>query len=193
MATQLDDTQILFDNVAAPLVYVLSNKLSAIVPYEIAIQNTSIQVLHAGRSSAATLVKVAPTSPGIFTSNASGSGPAAALNSDYTLNGSAHPAAKGSIVSLYGTGEGLIAPSATTGSITATTLPFPTIVASHSVMVNGKTLPPSETPYFGPAPTLVAGAIQINFRVPEDSPSGLINVQIEIGGQLSNVVTIAVK
>jgi uncharacterized protein (TIGR03437 family) len=44
------------------------------------------------------------TAPGLFTQNASGSGPGAILNQDNSLNGPGNRAAKGSIVQVYLTG-----------------------------------------------------------------------------------------
>ena len=56
--------------------------------------------------------------PGIFTQNASGSGPGAILNQDYTVNGPSHPASRGSTIVVYMTGEGQTAPVGVTGKVT---------------------------------------------------------------------------
>jgi uncharacterized protein (TIGR03437 family) len=47
---------------------------------------------------------VSDAAPAIFTT---GSGQAAAMNEDGTLNSSEHPISRGSWISLYGTGEGI--------------------------------------------------------------------------------------
>ena len=51
------------------------------------------------------------SSPGIFTLNSSGSGQAAVVNENGTVNGPENPAPRGTVVSIYGTGEGQTTPS----------------------------------------------------------------------------------
>ena len=70
---------------------------------------------------------MAATAPGLFAQNSSGSGPGAILNQDNSLNGPSHPAAKGSIVQVFLTGEGQTSPQGVTGAITAATLPPPQV------------------------------------------------------------------
>jgi uncharacterized protein (TIGR03437 family) len=203
VSTKLDDTEVLFDGQPAPLVYVSATKITAIVPYEVSgKQTTSIQVSHGGVSSTAIAQPVAATAPGIFTANASGAGQAAALNQNGTYNGpacttnppacSTEPAPVGTIVSIYGTGEGLVSPLPPTGSVTGSTPPFPQIVAPVTVKVGGVPLDPSDVTYAGPAPTLAAGVIQINFRVPSFANPGPTPVQVIIGSSGSNYATVVI-
>ena len=56
--------------------------------------------------------------PGPVSQNSSGSGTGAILNQDNSLNGPGNPAAKGSIVQVYLTGEGQTSPQGVTGAIT---------------------------------------------------------------------------
>jgi uncharacterized protein (TIGR03437 family) len=203
VSTKLDDTQVLFDGQPAPLVYVSATKITAIVPYEVSgKQTTSIQVSHGGLTSTAIAQPVAATAPGIFTANASGGGQAAALNQNGTYNGPActtnpptcntEPALVGTIVSLYGTGEGLVSPLPPTGSVTPGNPPYPQIIAPVTIKVGGVPIDPSEITYAGPAPTLAAGVIQINFRVPSFALPGPTPVQVIIGNASSNYVTVVV-
>ncbi len=193
VTTDLAGTQVLFDGQPAPLVYVSPTKVSAIVPYEIAGRpQTNIQIRRNGFLSSVVVQAVGSTAPGIFTANASGLGQAAALNQIGSYNGPAAPAPIGSVVSIYGTGEGLVSPLPITGSVTPGTPPFPQIVAPVTVKLGGVPLDPTDITYAGPAPTLVAGAIQINFRVPSWALSGPTSVQIIIGNNASNSATVVV-
>ena len=193
VTTDLAGTQVLFDGQPAPLVYVSPTKVSAIVPYEIAGRpQTNIQIRRNGFLSSVVVQAVGSTAPGIFTANASGLGQAAALNQIGSYNGPAAPAPIGSVVSIYGTGEGLVSPLPITGSVTPGTPPFPQIVAPVTVKLGGVPLDPTDITYAGPAPTLVAGAIQINFRVPSWALSGPTSVQIIIGNNASNSPTVVV-
>ena len=101
VSTALSNTQVFFDTVAAPLIYVSATQINAIVPYEIngrATTNVTIQ-LNSTTSNGIAL-RVVAQAPGIFTSNASGFGQAAALNRNGTYNGTAHPALPGSVISI---------------------------------------------------------------------------------------------
>jgi len=98
---------------------------------------------------------------------------AAALNQDGTYNSAANPAAPGSIVTVYATGLGSITPSQPDGSVIGFPLPTNTLTfgveAAYADFGPGVDIP-LEVQYGGPAPTLVAGVTQINFRV-ESFPS----------------------
>jgi virginiamycin B lyase len=208
VSTKLDDTEVLFDGQAAPLIYVSTTKIVAIVPYEAAgRQQTLIQVRHAGLVSNTITQSVASTAPGIFTTNASGAGQAAAVNvkpNGFSYNGpvcpsdaapgtcSTEPAPVGGVVAIYGTGEGLVSPQPATGSVTAGTPPFPTIVAPVIVKLGGVPLDPADVLYSGPAPTLAAGLVQINFRIASWAVPGVTAVQIVVGNNPSNLATIVV-
>ena len=56
-------------------------------------------------------------SPGIFRLQFGQSAQAAAINQDGTLNGPANPAARGSVVAVWGTGYGPTNPACLTGGL----------------------------------------------------------------------------
>jgi uncharacterized protein (TIGR03437 family) len=62
-----------------------------------------------GKSNILTLA-VTDAAPGIFTQPQNGLGAASVLNQDYTLNTAANPAPRGSVIMIYGTGEGQTIP-----------------------------------------------------------------------------------
>ena len=117
VATSVSGTQVLVDGTPAPLVYTSNTLISAVVPYEVAGKATvSVQVVANGIISNTLSQTVAPAVPGLFTSNASGQGAGAILNSDSSYNSPSNPAAPGSTVVLYATGEGQIDPQGITGA-----------------------------------------------------------------------------
>jgi uncharacterized protein (TIGR03437 family) len=61
-----------------------------------------------------------------------------------------------------------------------------------TVKVGGVPLEPSDVTYFGPAPTLAAGVIQINFRIPSFALPGPTPIQVIIGSAVSNYVTVVI-
>jgi hypothetical protein len=97
--TQLGGTQVLFDGVAAPVIYTSKNQISVAVPYSVAGKAiTSVQILFQGSVLGQVTVPVAATAPGIFTADQTGAHGGAILNQDTTPNTVSNPAKRGSIV-----------------------------------------------------------------------------------------------
>ena len=118
LATTLAGTRILFNGTAAPLLYVSATQSSAIVPYGVADKPAVVvETEYQGVRSDPLTLPVASARPGIFAQNGSGSGQGAILNEDGTFNSPDNPAARGSIVVLYVTGEGLTDPAGVDGAI----------------------------------------------------------------------------
>jgi len=91
--------------VPAQILSVDSGTVVVVVPPQIsAAGNVAIQVLNNTMQIAQITAVVAAAAPGLFTNSA---GQAMAVNEDATLNLPANPAARGSIVVLYGTGQGI--------------------------------------------------------------------------------------
>lgn len=199
--TTLGTTQVFFDSTPAPLIYVGANQINAIVPYEVAGRSqTTITVSTNGLVSSGIIQSVVATAPGIFTANSSGKGPGAILNQDYSVNSASNPAAAGSVVSIYATGEGVLNPPVATGTVTSKNPPYPVPVASpvsvtFQVTSNGKTVNiPANVTYAGEAPELVSGALQVNVVIPTLVPSGAQTVILTIGTNSSPAqVTVNVK
>jgi hypothetical protein len=112
-------------------------------------------------------VRVVEAAPGIFSADASGKGQAALLNQDATVNSASNPASPGSIVSFWATGEGQTEPAGVDGQMATGTLPKPKLPVT--VEVGGV---PAEVIYAGAAPGMVAGMLQVNFRVPAGLSGG---------------------
>ena len=194
LISSLNGLQVTFDGKAAPLIYTSAYQTNLIVPYEVAGQtSTVLQVVYAAASgtlrTASWVLPVAATAPAIFTLDSTGTGQGAVVNQDGTINGPANPAARGSIVSIYATGEGQTSPAGVTGSVTQSNTRTP--LASVTVTIGGL---PATTQYVGSAPDAVAGLLQINAYVPQGVPPGpAVPVTITIGKIPSPPVTIAVN
>ena len=188
--TLVSDTTVLFDGVPAPLIYASAGQTAAVVPYTLAGQTTTqLTVVYQGRPSQAVPLPVVGAAPGLFSANASGKGNGAILNQDGSPNSPANPAAKGSIVMLYGTGDGLVTPTAITGHITGSVLPKP--VLPVKVSIGGID---TSVQYAGAAPSLLAGVFQINATVPTSVPSGAVPVVVTVGTASSQAgLTVSVQ
>ena len=190
VSTSLANVEVLFDGIPAPLVYVSANQCSAVVPYFGAINPTThVQVQYQGALSDPLVVPVTATAPGLFTSNATGTGEGSILNQDLSVNSSSNPAAAGSTVVLWATGEGLTDPPGVDGR--PATGVYPTPLASVSVEIGGL---PATVAYAGAAPGYPPGVLQINAQMSPNVQAGnAVPVQITIGGVTSQSgVTLAV-
>jgi uncharacterized protein (TIGR03437 family) len=193
ISTSLGGTEVLFDGVPAPLLYSSSGQVAAVVPYAVDGRlGTQVQVVNGGSASDLVALPVKPIAPSIFSVNLSGTGPAAVLNEDgLTVNSSASPAAKGSFISIYATGEGQTLPGGIDGQIASgNSLPRP-LQQPVQVLIDGR---PAEVQYAGAAPGAVAGLFQVNARVPLDASSGSVPIEIQVGSVASQPgMTIAVR
>jgi len=189
--TSLQGATVLFDGKPAPLIYGSASQLNVMVPYEIASEtSTVISLNYGGVTSTAWAVPVATSAPGIFTIAGDGVGPGAVLNQDNSVNSAANPAARGSVIQIYATGEGQTSPAGVTGSVTQSNTKTPLLPVT--VSIGGVE---AVVQYAGSAPDSVAGLFQVNAVVPEGIAAGsAVPVTVSVGGVQSQTgVTIAVK
>ncbi|MBX9602907.1 MAG: hypothetical protein K2X35_18025 [Bryobacteraceae bacterium] len=174
LATTLADTRILFNGVAAPLLYVSDKQSSAIVPYAIADRTwVDVQVEHAGVRSDAVTAPVLASRPGIFSVDSTGQGQGAILNEDGTVNSPSNPALRGSIITIFGTGGGEADPGLVDGEIVSGVVPRASLPVS-AFFARGLTgdWGQGEVLYAGSSPGSVAGLLQVNVRVPANAGAG---------------------
>lgn len=181
LTTLVGDTRVLFDGVPAPIIYASSGQTSVIVPAEVAGRVfTVISVERAGQVSSIATASITSTLPGLFTSNASGSGPVASFNQDGSLNGPARPAPTGSVVTLFATGAGVMDRTLPNGAVTDSNLLRP--LQPVSVRIGTAA---AEVVYAGSAPTLVHGVLQVNVRIPAGLLPGDYPIKLVVGNNVS--------
>jgi uncharacterized protein (TIGR03437 family) len=187
--TELAGTRVLFNGVPGPMIYARTNAVAAVVPFSLAgASQIGIQVEYRGGRSNVVTRPLVQTAPGIFTLDASGTGPAAALNQDGSINGPNSPAAPGSVVVIFATGGGRTVPASTDGAPATgadrTVLPF-------EAEVGGR---PATVIYSGAAPGLINGALQVNLRLDAGLPAGTHEVVIRSNNVSSQTgVTVVVR
>lgn len=192
IGNQLANAQIFFNGIPAPLLYVSAGVSAAVVPYGIAgATSVDVSVRYQGNTSSVTTFPAAPVAPGIFTADSTGSGQAAAVNGDGTLNKASTPVRIGGFISLYISGAGQTTPNGTDGRILAAA-PFPTVIAPVQVTIGDK---PAVVSYAGATPTSVSGLTQVNVQVPVGITAGpAVPVQVTVNGvSAQSGVTIAVQ
>jgi uncharacterized protein (TIGR03437 family) len=158
-----------FDGAAAPLLWVQDSQINVIAPWELTPgQNTAVCVTYYSAKTNCLSWPVVEAAPAMLLS--SDGVHALARNQDGSVNSASSPAALGSIVTVFATGLGPITPPQADGTLVG--LPLPTNVLPVTVEFAVANPPfgatifnPFEVTYAGPAPFLVAGASQINFKL----------------------------
>jgi uncharacterized protein (TIGR03437 family) len=180
MANLAGGTEVRFDGVAAPMFYAQSGQVNVQVPYTIAGASvTNVEVRYNGQRVGTAALPVVDAAPALFP---------VVVNQDGTPNSETEPAARYSVITLYGTGEGLTDGPNISGKAAATPYPRPKLpVTLAAAGVDAEIL------YVGSAPGLV-GTMQINARLPGGFvPVGQTAVQLTVGTAAAPPLTIWLK
>ncbi len=180
--TLVGNTRVLFDNVAAPIIYASAGQTSVMVPYGVfGRTTTNIVVEYSGVQSTALTYNVALSAPGVYTLNQQGTGPGAILNQDgVTVNSVTNPEKRGNVIAIYMTGEGQTNPQGVDGAIippVASALKKPLLPVT--VTIGGVDV--GVPLYAGSAPGLVSGVMQVNVTIPANAPTGTVPVVVTVG------------
>ena len=188
--TQNNGTSVTFNGFAAPIVFASSAVVAAVAPYEISGPDVQVILEYQGQLSAPFSVSTTAATPAIFTANASGTGQAAAVNLDGSLNDPAHPTPIGNSLIFFVTGEGQTSPAGIDGKPAQVPLPAP--LGHVSVTIGGQS---AFVQYAGGAPGEVAGLMQVNVVIPSGiQPGNSVPLSIKVGdAQSPEGVTIAIS
>lgn len=152
------DLAVNFDSTPAQILFSNDTQINLLVPASLGSKASAQLTVQAnGISSAAQTVALAPFAPGIFANGI--------LNEDYSVNGTAHPAAPGSIIQIFATGL------SGTGVITA--------------QLAGQ---PVSQPYYGGVAPGLAGVQQVDLILPQDLQGNSVAVSV-CGGASADKVT----
>jgi len=182
----LAGVQVTIGGFPAPLLYVSSTQINAVVPAEL----TGTQAaLHLAYNSAAVDLKLVldAAAPQVFRNPASY---AVALNQDSTVNSEYNPAKSGTYVTIWATGVGPFPGG--DGQIASGAANYCSCIITDT---SGNTYPVS---YAGSAPGEVNGAVQINFILPmvpssQPLPGALIQFQLAVARIKSDLFGIFVS
>jgi uncharacterized protein (TIGR03437 family) len=151
-----------------PIFYVSAQQINA--PLSLQLPESGRVELQIVRPSTGQIFGVAEllmhsASPGFFTIGSTGIGQIAALNEDGTVNSAQNPIARGQVIQLFGTGQGIVPNAPADGELTPGALPSRD---RPRVIVNSREVTPE---YSGLAPGLI-GVWQLNVRIPDFVPPG---------------------
>jgi uncharacterized protein (TIGR03437 family) len=177
VTTTAGGVRVFFDGAPAPILYARQDQVNAIVPFSVGDRATTQMIVEYNEVRAPALaVPVRAALPGVFRIGATEQ--AVILNEDGTVNSPENPAARGSIVTFWITGFGHYETAASDGLLMGGDLSkvrLPVAVTMQNA--------PAELLYAGSAPGMVAGAAQVNVRVPLAAPASLrVPIGLLVGG-----------
>jgi uncharacterized protein (TIGR03437 family) len=207
LSNSLAGVSVMFNGIAAPMLFVSAGQINAQLPWDVlggggATSGTvSVVVTRGNTPSDSKQVQVGPLSPGIFaqdfTTGATGTGQAIAINTDGTLaapEGSipglqTHPARIGDVILILGTGLGAV-----DGPIESGKRPpeLRRTLATPDILIGG--VKATQVPFSGLSPEF-PGVNQINVVVPQGvQPGDAVPLQLQEGGiTTTDKVTMAVR
>ena len=112
-----------------------------------------------------------------------------AANQDYSVNSTANPAARGTVLSVYGTGIGQVSYSVPTGM--GAPAPAPGYTGNYTCTLGTETF---AVPFAGWTPTAV-GLAQWSFVIPADTATGAVSIKCAGGssGASTQSATVYIK
>lgn len=176
LETTAGGTEVRFDGVPAPLLYVQERQINLQVPHSVVgRERTEVTITRNGALAARFTVAVQNVAPGILTT-ANGAGQAVAARDDGKLNSTDFPISPGGIFVFYITGDGQSGSNGIDGLAAAAADPTK---SSVTVEVGGYA---AEVQYAGKAPGLL-GVMQVNARLnPGTRLSGALSLTARIDG-----------
>jgi uncharacterized protein (TIGR03437 family) len=190
--TQVNGTEVLMGGQPLPLRYVGTGQVNAQVPFELATNTQQQLVVQRGTTlSVPQDVVVAAAQPGIYTQDASGSGPGIIVDASqsYQLVTAQTPAAAGDVLVIYCNGLGAVTPALPTGTPAPLAGPLSYTANTVTVTIGGR---PAAVAFAGLAPSY-PDLYQVNATLPAGLPAGTqVPVLLSVAGQTSPPVTISV-
>jgi uncharacterized protein (TIGR03437 family) len=193
----LADVQVTVNGVAAPLYYVGPGQINFVVPWGTdpgSPADVQVVKVSTGQLLAASLVSMNTVSPAIFVTRLLGQGIelAAVLNQDGSVNDPTHPAKRGDIISIFGTGQGPVtSPPADgdvpkNGTVSATgnlRVIIGTDYTDQIPLLPGEVRQPLE--FSGLSPQY-PGMWQVNVKIPLSTAPGQTAIALQLNSVGSN-------
>jgi uncharacterized protein (TIGR03437 family) len=196
LPTNVNGTQVLVNNIPAPLYFISNGQIDFEVPFEVRPGPTTVQVVRNGQQGNLIAANIAGSAPRFLLLSG---GPYAVLNTSSSppvVTGTpSHPAKAGDVVIAYVIGLGQTTPVVATGAAAPGS---PNLAKVPDVKVClGEANPFAKADCFVPdfaglAPTFV-GLYQINVTIPGGLPTGDMAFYFSVGDVASNVVQIALQ
>ncbi len=183
LPTAAGGTSVLVNGNAVPLFYTSYGQIAFQLPYDSPTGTAMVQVKRDdGSISNLASVNIAPRAPRLLVT----------VNQDYSINSAAHPAHVGDALTVYGIGFGATSPAVTSGAA-APSNPLASVTPITNVAFGFGFFATDVQPLFAGLTPTAAGLYQVNVVVPPGTPSGTVNLSVQVGGVASNVITLYVQ
>ena len=199
LATQLTDTQVLFNGQALPLFYTSDGQINCQIPTDAPLGTSLVQVKRQdGQASNLVSVDIALRAPRLLP----GLGEYGAItNQDYSRpmpagsfpGVSTHPAKAGDTLTIYAIGLGPTSPYVATGQPAPSSEPLARLTSVPTVVFGGGVGSPTAIPLFAGLSPTYAGLYQVNVTIPENAPKGNVYVSVAFPTSTSNSVLIFIQ
>ncbi|MBV9768067.1 MAG: S8 family serine peptidase [Bryobacterales bacterium] len=166
------------NGVTTPLYYVSPNQVNLQIPYETPLGNATLVVGNPYVNSNNYTIKIVPAAPGIFMTNGFTAAPFS----------SAMP---GETTTLFITGEGQVSPSLADGASPSSGT-SPSLLPKPKLPVTVTVANQSAIIAFIGIPSGLVGVTQINYVVPENTPIGVQQVVVTVGGVATQAANLTV-
>jgi len=191
--TEVAGVQVTFDGIAAPLLYVGTHEINAVIPFEVSgKRSTLLRVTYGSKTTPPLKLIVVPAYPEIVSVPVAAppvypARNAVVRNEDGSANSVTNPAKLGSNVTFWVNGAGLFTSTLADGVVVQPPLPAP--VLPVTVLFGNELI--SAT--VGAAPDQVAGLLQVTATLPSQLPASGSTLQVQVGAFLSDPVFIATQ
>ncbi len=200
LATTLGGARVLVNGVAAPLFYSSYGQIAFQLPADVPLGQAIIQVERDGNMSNKVSAEVKARAPKVLRMGVKDFGAIYnATDGSYPLPAGAipglntHPAKPGDVLTIYAIGLGLTDPWPASGQPAPSSEPFARMVVTPQVNFGGGLLGAIATPDFAALTPTYAGLYQLNVRIPDNAPRGIIDLTVAFPDFVSNAVQIAIE
>ena len=186
LPTQLGGTSVLVNGVAAPLYYTSYGQIAFQLPYDTPVGQAVVRVKRDdGQTGNPVSVNVVVHAPRLLPR---------VDNQDSTINlpDGSHPAKRGDTIVLYGFGFGPTNPPVVAGAA-APLSPLANVTGQILVNFGGNITAPQIVPAFAGLIPPFAGVYQVNVVIPDNAPTGIVDVSIGFDDARSNSLRIAIR
>jgi len=180
IATTLSGVTVTVNNVPAPIINTSGSETSDQVPDSLIPSpfstSANIVVQTPGQTSQAFSVPLAQSAPGLFSANSEGLGQLAALNQNGSENSSTNPAAAGSTITIFATGEGITNPASVDGAVQSQAGLVPSLPVK--LTIGGQT---AQIVSAGTPVGTLSGVMAVTATVPGGLTAGAAAVVLTVG------------
>jgi uncharacterized protein (TIGR03437 family) len=184
LPSTLGGSTVTVNGVTAPLLYASAFRVDAQMPFNLTGTSANVAVNSSSGSSPAVSVPIVSAVPGLYTTAFGGAGQVNAVNQDGTLNSVGHGAPKGSYLTMYANGLGIVTPALVEGAVPPSS-PLSNVAGTVAAYIGGV---PATVQFAGAAPGY-PGLYQLNLQVPASAQSGTRVIEIYVNGQQSQAAT----